>query len=110
MRAAAAAAMLQFLLDYPLGSGRLRGHVQFLLSNAVYEHESGRLQALELLQQASPGGGGGGARGAALRRAGSGRGRRRVCGAVMASAPAGPSWPANILPVPSTRTCLVPSN
>lgn len=51
MRAAAAAALLQFLLDYPLGSGRLRGHVQFLLSNTAYEHESGRLQALEMLQQ-----------------------------------------------------------
>jgi U3 small nucleolar RNA-associated protein 20 len=51
MRAAAAAALLQFLLDYPLGSGRLRGHIQFLLANTGYEHESGRLQALEMLQQ-----------------------------------------------------------
>jgi hypothetical protein len=54
MRAAAAAALLQFLLDYPLGSGRLRGHVQFLLANAGYEHEEGRLQALEMLQQVGP--------------------------------------------------------
>lgn len=51
MRAAAAAALLQFLLDYPLGSGRLRGHVRFLLANTSYEHEAGRLQALEMLQQ-----------------------------------------------------------
>lgn len=52
-RATAAAALLQFLLDYPLSPARLQGHVAFLLTNTAYEHETGRLQALELLQQVS---------------------------------------------------------
>jgi hypothetical protein len=30
---------------------RLQGHVAFLLTNTAYEHETGRLQALEMLQQ-----------------------------------------------------------
>lgn len=51
MRATAASALLQFLLDYPLSPGRLQGHLLFLLTNTGYEHEEGRLQALEMLQQ-----------------------------------------------------------
>jgi hypothetical protein len=39
------------LLDYPLSPSRLQGHVAFLLTNTAYEHETGRLQALEMLQQ-----------------------------------------------------------
>jgi hypothetical protein len=50
-RATAAASLLQFLLDYPLSPSRLQGHVAFLLTNTAYEHETGRLQALEMLQQ-----------------------------------------------------------
>lgn len=51
VRATAAAALLQFLLDYPLSPSRLQGHMVFLLTNTSYEHEEGRLQALEMLQQ-----------------------------------------------------------
>lgn len=40
---------LIFLLDYPLGPRRLAGHVQFLLTNLSYEHESGRLAAMDML-------------------------------------------------------------
>eukprot|EP00775_Hariotina_reticulata_P008462 gene8462-8646_t len=50
-RATAAAALLQFLLDYPLSPNRLQNHVAFLLTNTSYEYETGRLQALEMLQQ-----------------------------------------------------------
>jgi hypothetical protein len=53
VRATAAAALLQFLLDYPLSPSRLQGHMVFLLTNTSYEHEEGRLQALEMLQQVS---------------------------------------------------------
>lgn len=51
VRSTAAAALLQFLLDYPLSPSRLQGHMLFLLTNTAYEHEEGRLQALEMLQQ-----------------------------------------------------------
>lgn len=51
VRSTAAAALLQFLLDYPLSPSRLQSHMLFLLSNTSYEHEEGRLQALEMLQQ-----------------------------------------------------------
>lgn len=52
VRALCASTLLQFLLDYPLGAQRLQGHLQFLLANTAYEHETGRLAALGLLQQA----------------------------------------------------------
>jgi hypothetical protein len=32
-------ALIQFLLDYPVGAARLRRHLAFLLSNLAYEHE-----------------------------------------------------------------------
>ncbi|MEW5318207.1 MAG: hypothetical protein WDW38_009447 [Sanguina aurantia] len=43
--------LLQFLLDYPLGPKRLQQHMSFLIANLAYEHESGRLQVLDLLVQ-----------------------------------------------------------
>lgn len=32
-------ALIQFLLDYPVGAARLRRHLAFLLTNLAYEHE-----------------------------------------------------------------------
>jgi U3 small nucleolar RNA-associated protein 20 len=49
VRQLAAAALLQFLLDYPLGEKRLRGHLHFLLANLGYEHEAGRLAAVGMV-------------------------------------------------------------
>ncbi len=45
----AAQILLQFLLDYPVGEKRLDSHLQFLLANLAYEHETGRL-AVRALQ------------------------------------------------------------
>lgn len=42
-------AMLQFLLDYPQGKGRLKSTMQFLASNLSYVYESGRVSVMELL-------------------------------------------------------------
>ncbi len=44
VRQSCGVALLQFLLDFPLGPARLRQHVAFLLANLEYEYESGRLQ------------------------------------------------------------------
>ncbi|KAA1470494.1 hypothetical protein DENSPDRAFT_774855 [Dentipellis sp. KUC8613] len=41
--------LLQFLLDYPQGKGRLRNQMAFLAKNLSYVHESGRRSVLELL-------------------------------------------------------------
>lgn len=41
--------LLQFLLDYPLGAKRFQQHLHFLVANLAFEHESGRLAALDLL-------------------------------------------------------------
>ncbi|KAJ7637747.1 armadillo-type protein [Mycena polygramma] len=41
--------LLQFLLDYPQGKGRLRNQMNFLAKNLSYEYESGRRSVLELL-------------------------------------------------------------
>ncbi|KAF7327783.1 DRIM domain-containing protein [Mycena kentingensis (nom. inval.)] len=41
--------LLQFLLEYPQGKGRLRGQMAFLAKNLSYEFESGRKSVLELL-------------------------------------------------------------
>ncbi|KAJ7707727.1 armadillo-type protein [Mycena rosella] len=41
--------LLQFLLDYPQGKGRLRNQMTFLAKNLSYEYESGRKSVLELL-------------------------------------------------------------
>ena len=43
------AILLQFLLDYPQGKGRLRNHMTFLAKNLSYVHESGRKSCMELL-------------------------------------------------------------
>ncbi|KAI0262194.1 armadillo-type protein [Gloeopeniophorella convolvens] len=41
--------LLQFLLDYPQGKGRLRTTMTFLAKNTAYTYEAGRLSVLELL-------------------------------------------------------------
>ncbi|KXZ46921.1 hypothetical protein GPECTOR_39g415 [Gonium pectorale] len=51
VRTSCGVALLQFLLDFPLGPQRLKQHVAFLLANLEYEYESGRLQVLDMLAQ-----------------------------------------------------------
>lgn len=51
-RQAAREIFLAYMLDYPLGTKRLRKHVNFLVANLCYEHASGRESVLEILQQA----------------------------------------------------------
>ena len=41
--------LLQFLLDYPQGKGRLRNQMTFFAKNLSYVHESGRTSVMELL-------------------------------------------------------------
>lgn len=41
--------LLQFLLDYPQGKGRLRNQMTFFAKNLSYIHESGRTSIMELL-------------------------------------------------------------
>ncbi|KAI0090560.1 armadillo-type protein [Irpex rosettiformis] len=41
--------LLQFLLEYPQGKGRLRNNMTFLAKNLSYIHESGRKSVMELL-------------------------------------------------------------
>jgi U3 small nucleolar RNA-associated protein 20 len=41
--------LLQFLLDYPQGKGRLRTTMSFLAKNTAFTYESGRISVLELL-------------------------------------------------------------
>eukprot|EP00898_Chlorokybus_atmophyticus_P007671 jgi/Chlat1/7905/Chrsp67S07348 len=41
--------LLQFLLDYPLGPRRLQHHLEFIVTNLMYEHSTGREAALEML-------------------------------------------------------------
>jgi U3 small nucleolar RNA-associated protein 20 len=41
--------LLQFLLDYPQGKGRLRNQMAFFAKNISYVHESGRTSVMELL-------------------------------------------------------------
>lgn len=41
--------LLLFLLDYPLSPKRLKQHLNFVLGNLSYEHESGRLAAIDML-------------------------------------------------------------
>jgi len=50
VRQACGAALLAFLLDYPLGGARLARHRGFLLANLGYEHAAGRLAVLDMLQ------------------------------------------------------------
>ncbi|KAI0657631.1 armadillo-type protein [Cubamyces menziesii] len=42
-------ALLQFLLDYPQGKGRLKNQMTFLVKNLSYVYESGRKSVMELL-------------------------------------------------------------
>ncbi|KAI0764301.1 armadillo-type protein [Trametes elegans] len=42
-------ALLQFLLDYPQGKGRLKNQMAFLVKNLSYVYESGRKSVMELL-------------------------------------------------------------
>lgn len=49
VRQLASNSLLAFLLDYPLGPPRLQAHLQFLLTNLAYEHESGREAVLSML-------------------------------------------------------------
>ena len=48
-RESARSLLLQFLLDYPQGAGRLQTTLAFLAQNLSYEHASGRSSVLELL-------------------------------------------------------------
>ncbi|KAG1832880.1 armadillo-type protein [Suillus subalutaceus] len=48
-RESARSLLLQFLLDYPQGSGRLQTTLSFFARNLSYEHASGRSSVLELL-------------------------------------------------------------
>ncbi|KAH8831231.1 armadillo-type protein [Flagelloscypha sp. PMI_526] len=41
--------LLQFLLDYPQGKGRLENQITFLVKNLEYKYESGRKSVLEIL-------------------------------------------------------------
>ncbi|ORX36413.1 hypothetical protein BD324DRAFT_651653 [Kockovaella imperatae] len=41
--------LMQFLLDYPQGKGRLKSQMTFLAQNMEYEFESGRLSVMEVL-------------------------------------------------------------
>lgn len=41
--------LLQFLLDYPQGKGRLRNQMAFFAKNLSYVHESGRTSIMELI-------------------------------------------------------------
>ena len=41
--------LLQFLLDYPVGEKRFQQHMHRLIANLSYEHEAGRLAAIDML-------------------------------------------------------------
>ena len=41
--------LLQFLIEYPQGKGRLRNQMTFFAKNLSYVHESGRISVMELL-------------------------------------------------------------
>lgn len=50
IRQLSSSVLLSYLLDYPLGKKRLEHHLQFLLSNMGYEHETGRQASIDLLE------------------------------------------------------------
>ena len=41
--------LLQFLLDYPVGQKRFQQHMHKVIANLSYEHEAGRLAAIDML-------------------------------------------------------------
>lgn len=49
MRRLCSTTLLQFLLDYPVGEKRFQQHMHKLIANLSYEHESGRLAAIDML-------------------------------------------------------------
>jgi U3 small nucleolar RNA-associated protein 20 len=50
VRQLCAQALVQFLLDYPLGERRLQQHLEALAANLEYQHAAGRLSALGALR------------------------------------------------------------
>ena len=42
--------LLQYILDYPLGARRLQHHLQFLITNLSFEHESGRQASVDTMK------------------------------------------------------------
>ena len=50
VRELCAQALVQFLLDYPLGERRLQQHLEALAANLEYQHASGRLSAMNCLR------------------------------------------------------------
>lgn len=42
--------LLQYILDYPLGAKRLQHHLQFLITNLSFEHESGRQASVDTMK------------------------------------------------------------
>lgn len=54
IRQACSSVLLQFLLDYPVGERRLQQHLNFIIINLSYEHETGREAAIDMLKVGSP--------------------------------------------------------
>ena len=46
--------LLQFLLDYPVGDRRLQQHLHFVITNLSYQHETGRVAAIDMLNVSVP--------------------------------------------------------
>ena len=53
MRDLCSSVVLQFTLDYPLGSRRLQQHLHFLLANLGFQHAGGRLAVAATLRALS---------------------------------------------------------
>ena len=53
MRELCSSVLLQFLLDYPLGTRRLQQHLHLLLANLSFEHAAGRQAAASTLRALS---------------------------------------------------------
>ena len=50
MRQQCSGILLQYILDYPLGAKRLQHHLQFLITNLSFEHESGRQASVDTMK------------------------------------------------------------
>ena len=50
MRQQCSGILLQYILDYPLGAKRLQHHLQFLITNLSFEHESGRQASVDTIK------------------------------------------------------------